>query len=305
MKTFHIFVLAIFIPVYCVAQQPIPQYDRLISEAENHMRQSQYAEALEKYTNALAISETPFYHMYNAACAAAHAGETDQAFNLLFRRLAADKDWHSENITHDKDLISLHSDERWPALTDSLKNRMERYESRYDRQLRNQLKTILKEDQDIRQEYIAAQANGASSEIIDSLIMRMQQIDSVNQYKIAALLDQYGWLDSSKVGDAASIQFYVLQHAPLQIQIKYRKQIRKGLKLKDIEAYQYAMFEDRIAVQSGKKQKYGTQILYTDTGKPYVAPCVNNKNVNKLRHKVGLPPMNQYLKRWGLEWPYN
>ncbi len=220
---------------------------------------------------------------------------------MLFRRLDIDKEWRSD-VARDTDLLPLHGDPRWVVLTDSLHNRRESYENRFERPLRDKLKRILRDDQDIRQEYVSRQAKGASQHTLDSLMMRMHELDLVNEQKIADLLDKYGWLDGSRVGDMASVQFIVLQHAPLETQLKYRELLREGVERGDIAAAQYAMFEDRIAVRSGEKQRYGTQILFDAEGNPYVAPCVDEGQLEKWRSEVGLPPMNQYLKRWGLEW---
>lgn len=279
-------------------------FQTLITEAENNMRACNYIGALSKYHQALKISNYPSHHFYNAACAAALLGETDTAFNLLFQRLSVDKDWYSTHLSEDKDLLSLHADPRWKVLIDSLNVRSTLYENRYDRNLRAKLNDMFQTDQSIRNKYISARNQNEPDYVINRLVAQMLKVDSINQAEMSQLLDHYGWLDGGKVGDAAPIQFYILQHAPVAMQLRYREAVKRGLESGDIKTFQYAMFEDRIATQTGNKQIYGTQILFNESGDAYVAPCDNPAMVDSLRATVGLPPMSEHLQRWNLEWHY-
>lgn len=262
--------------------------DSLIASAEGCYRAERFEESLKSYRQAFSLSEYPTHHLYNAACAAARSGRAEEAIGLLFRRLALDPAWYSEHIGQDSDLTALHAHTRWQALLDSLDRRTALYESRFDAPLRRELKEIMERDQAVRQAFVAARQAGAA--------------DSLNRTKIAGMLDRYGWLGAERVGDAAPVQFYVLQHAPLEMQIAYRPLVEAAVAAGEIQPFQYALFEDRIAVSSGKKQRYGTQIVYDQAGAPRVAPCADPQAVDSLRRSVGLPPMTQYLARWGLDW---
>lgn len=303
-KKIFISILLIVATAFSIRAQERSEYDALIERAQQNLRSNRNEAALADYLRAFSISEQPAYHLYNAACAAAKSYHVKQAYQLLFRRLEIDKEWYSENLANDNNLAMLRYDKQWKVLLDSMRVRTERYESRYDRELRGTLKKILNDDQDIRLEYVSAQIMRASDDKMAELTERMARTDSINQSKIAAIFDKYGWLGSNKVGDAAPVQFYILQHSPVKMQIKYKSTLQKGVKCGDIQPSQYAEFEDRIAILSKKKQTYGTQILYNDEGKPYVAECINPKKVNDLRRKVGLPPMGEYLEQWGLKWEY-
>lgn len=279
-----------------------PVLDSLIASAEGCYRAERFEESLKSYRQAFSLSEYPTHHLYNAACAAARSGRSEEAIGLLFRRLALDPAWYSEHIGQDSDLTALHAHTRWPELLDSLDRRTALYESRFDAPLRRELKEIMERDQAVRQAYVAARQAGAADSVLQALIVRMQAADSLNRKKIAGMLDRYGWLGAERVGDAATVQFYVLQHAPLEMQIAYRPLVEAAVAAGEIQPFQYALFEDRIAVGSGKKQRYGTQIVYDQAGTPRVAPCVDPRAVDSLRRGVGLPPMTQYLARWGLDW---
>lgn len=56
--------------------------------------------------------------------------------------------------------------------------------------------------------------------------MKIMKIDSVNQTRVMPMIEQYGWLPKSKVGDkAAKAMFYVVQHSSLEMIEKYLPQM--------------------------------------------------------------------------------
>lgn len=64
-----------------------------------------------------------------------------------------------------------------------------------------------------------------------------------------------------------------------------------------------ALLEDRLALRQGKKQIYGSQVsLDNQSGKYYVENLQDPENVDKRRAAVGLPPLAEYLKQWGINW---
>ena len=61
----------------------------------------------------------------------------------------------------------------------------------------------------------------------------------------------------------------------------------------DLRLSTLAHLEDRVLVNKGMKQIYGSQVN-SNTLKPY--PIKDEKNVDKLRAEVGLEPLDKYLK---------
>ena len=59
---------------------------------------------------------------------------------------------------------------------------------------------------------------------------------------------------------------------------------------------QYALMKDRILMDDGKPQIYGTQ---WHNGKLY--KLESPENVNKRRKEMGLEPLEQYLKIFNIE----
>ncbi len=63
-----------------------------------------------------------------------------------------------------------------------------------------------------------------------------------------------------------------------------------------------ALLEDRIQMRNGMPQTYGSQITSDENGKQIVYQIKDPQYVNQRRREVGLGPIEDYLKRWGIDW---
>ena len=115
---------------------------------------------------------------------------------------------------------------------------------------------------------------------------------------IDSIYQKYGWLSKSEVGPNASMaQFMVIQHSNLESQLKREDRIKDAVQKCLIEPEVYALLLDRISVQKGEKQLYGTQKMYDSTLKKYTyMPVKDEKNLNQRRLDFGLLPIETYLK---------
>ena len=173
----------------------------------------------------------------------------------------------------------------------------------FDIPLRRKLQQIAASDQQVRTAYIRAIESGANGIVTDSLIAEMQRTDSLNLREISSILDSRGWVGKTKVGDACTAFFLVIQHSDPAIQERYLPLLRQGAVLGDIQPLQVAMLEDRIAVSKGEPQRYGSQVLRHGDGSYYIAPLLDAERVDEWRREVGMGPVAEYLKRWGIQWP--
>jgi hypothetical protein len=79
--------------------------------------------------------------------------------------------------------------------------------------------------------------------------------------------------------------------------------VKEAKKKKEIEPGNVALLEDRIRMREGKKQIYGTQLMRNEkTGKYQLYPIEDEEHVDLLRASVGLPPIAEYLRSFGLEY---
>jgi hypothetical protein len=154
--------------------------------------------------------------------------------------------------------------------------------------LRMELEAMYDADQDIRR--ILVDSIGFNSPETPKYMNKIAEIDAENQAKLQVILEKYGWIGQSKIGEkAAEGIFYIVQHAPLEMKEKYFPQFKKLAIQGEAKRTQCAMMEDRILMMNGKKQIYGTQAnnnIRPDK-KFVIWPIENPAAVNELRKKAG------------------
>ncbi|MBX7108515.1 MAG: hypothetical protein K1X61_07710 [Chitinophagales bacterium] len=156
--------------------------------------------------------------------------------------------------------------------------------------IHKQLKAIFDRDQKTR-------ARGDSSQF-------MGYIDSTNQIVVEALINKYGWLDRSIFGAASNYVCYiVIQHAPIEKQKKYLPMLMQSVADDESRSVDLAYLQDRVLMRENKKQIYGSQLVPDkETGGWKFYPIEDEKNVNIRRAKIGLEPMEEYAKNFGIDY---
>ena len=175
-----------------------------------------------------------------------------------------------------------------------------------DPALRDELLVMLKDDQRHRRALSDALKNGADlqSDAIKKLEREQADLDASTLARLTKILDNRGWPSTAQVGfEARMAVFLVLQHAPTDVQEKYLPMARDAARAGKLEPSSLAMLEDRVLMGRGQKQRYGTQ-LHTDHGKqaPGLWPIEDEANVDERRKAVGLEPLADYLKRFGVKY---
>lgn len=121
------------------------------------------------------------------------------------------------------------------------------------------------------------------------------KVDSSNLTRIEEIIEQYGYPGASLVGSPCNeAAFYVIQHSDkIKHFIPY---IEEAAKKSELPFRLYAMMLDRLLMQEGKEQLYGTQAMSFSTINPetgkqewvmIIWPVANYKKVNDLRKKAG------------------
>ena len=167
-----------------------------------------------------------------------------------------------------------------------------------------ELKQMRNEDQGIRLLLIdASKRYGDRDKRTVEIRQMMKRIDSKNALRVQQIIDLYGWLGSDELGeDANETLFLCIQHADdLIIQTKYLPILKKAMEEGNADGWQYAFLTDRIKMNRGEKQVYGTQTLRMN-GKQFPVPIENPDKVDTLRKEIGLEPMKEYMEDTGFDW---
>ncbi|GAA4311823.1 hypothetical protein GCM10023115_32360 [Pontixanthobacter gangjinensis] len=307
MKKLILSAFILFLNVHFSLGQNSKEYHSLIGEAWELYQSQDYEESAETYMEAFSETDSKARttDRYNAACSWALAGNVDNSFVQLFKVAEEGNYTNLEHISTDPDLDILHSDKRWSNILEIVKDNKEKAEANFNKPLVAELEAIYESDQAPRRKYSEVlKEHGQDSEEMIALIQKLQKTDSINLIKVRKIIDEHGWLGPDIIGKKGNATlFLVIQHADLEIQQQYLPLMREAVEKGDARASSLALLEDRIALRQGKRQIYGSQVARDqETGEYYVSPLKDPENVNKRRAEVGLPPIEDYVSRWGIEW---
>jgi len=279
-------------------------FEELVQQGERLYGEGKYPESAEAYGNAFKLNEGTAMQYYNAACSSSLSGDNEQA--LIYLNLSADKGWLNLNhIKKDQDLSGLHHVQGWEDVLAKVQANKDDFEKDFDKDLKTQLEKIYIRDQTLRQLYAEAEKKfGRDSEEMNYFWGLVSEQDSINEQEVVKIIDERGWVGKSVVGGQANMTLWlVIQHAPLDIQEKYLPLLKASVLLGESQGSHLALLEDRIQMRQGKPQIYGSQIIFDEeTGKEMIYEIWEPEFVNQRRKEVGLGPIEDYVKRWGIEW---
>ena len=116
------------------------------------------------------------------------------------------------------------------------------------------------------------------------------------------IVRQVGYPGIRQVGEKSANNFWLLvQHADAypEFQRRILKLMLPQVKHKNASPSNYAYLTDRVAINSGQPEEYGTQVTYEGVGTPAVKAVPKSlrdpKSVNKRRTAIGMEPLETYL----------
>ena len=155
-------------------------------------------------------------------------------------------------------------------------------------ELKSILERVLKSDQETR-------TNGSG---ID------EGIDKENQQLVVSIIENCGFPTAEQHGSkSVEAVFLVIQHAGKKLRETYFPLIKQSAEKGDIPWNRVALMEDRMLMDKGEKQKYGSQLRKDHGSSEWeVWPIEDPENVNKRRAEVGLEPIEEYVRHFGIEY---
>ena len=158
--------------------------------------------------------------------------------------------------------------------------------------LKKQIDSLKVIDQQVQQDFIQA-----GKEERPNLLKMENETFIRHTTLLKEMLKKYGFPNFDKVGKESSNNYWLcVQHCDhdLKFQEKVLKLMKKEVKSKKANSTNFAYLTDRVNLNSGKPQIYGTQVTYKDrTAIP--KELKNAATVNKRRKEMGLEPIEEYL----------
>lgn len=291
-------VLLTLLSIAAVAGAGAQDFSTLINEAENLYYQGNYAVAAEQYEQALMTGRASEVHYYGAACAWAKTGNREKAMANL--QQAIDLGWMAvDPLLRDPDLESLRETDEWESLIHDLRNRVAAFESGFNKELLEQLAVIEERDQQYRKEIRRLETSGApDGDRMVELENLQASLDAQNLAEIEPIIAEYGYPGKQLVGDKCEVAFMVIQHSDLETQKEYLPILEMAADNGDIPWFSLMRMMDRIDVQEGRLQLYGTTVQRRDWGNQIDVLPLEEEGKN--RALAGLPPVERNT-RWDVE----
>lgn len=128
----------------------------------------------------------------------------------------------------------------------------------------------------------------------------MNAIDRANVEIVTNFIDKHGWLGKDDIGeDGNETLFLCIQHCQDSvIQHKYLPIIEDAVKKGNAEPWHFAFLTDRVLMNQGKPQIYGTQTIAAK-GRTFLVPLQNTCEVDALRKSIGLESLDNYMQGFG------
>lgn len=173
--------------------------------------------------------------------------------------------------------------------------------------VQSEVNDLFRRDQAARQVYIGSQTDDTSgSEFWARRLAYSLATDADNQSTAFMLktIEQYDWIDTHRFGEKTAHQAWLLvQHADDYPDLQRTVLARMEPYLADggVSKQDYAYLWDRVAVNRGEKQRYGTQPDWEcKDGKLVLMPLEDPEHVDTRRAEMGLGPVQQALAQMSL-----
>ena len=300
-KTITLFVSLIFFQV------ALGQVD--LSKADSLKNQGLLMPALMKYAETMMQnpSRNVSYKLASTSALLWTAKMRDTAFYFL--NYAIQKDSTLEAL-HNPDFLSLIDDPRWRKVEDA---QIRKYQAKnkpiLNEPFARELFRMIIKDQGFmyagnieRRKYMNNGGYFGTPAIFPVLAMEEKNMKE-NEMRLLELLDKYGWPSASEVTEyAAAGAALIINHTSYELRSKYFPMLEESFKKGEAQPLRYAKMRDRILIEEGKEQLYGTQIKFENMlRQPY--PIEAAEYVDKRRGGIGLGPLRPYLMtRFDIDW---
>ncbi len=130
------------------------------------------------------------------------------------------------------------------------------------------------------------------------LAKAIQTVDRSNTLALKKIVQRWGWVTISKFGPIASDNAWIIaQHADHDVEFQEAALalMTKALENNDVDRGKAAYLWDRVKVNRGLPQRYGSQGTCKGKGKWEPRPLEDGRKLDEFRSSAGLPPFADYL----------
>jgi hypothetical protein len=149
-----------------------------------------------------------------------------------------------------------------------------------------------RQDQALRENFDARKLDPA-------FIKRMNEEDRAREKRLSAIIDGKGWPAISMVGDqAANSAWLMAQHGTQAFLERCLPLMQAAADKLEMSPADLALSVDRVRMNAGQPQVYGSQLEWGKDGKYELYPIEDREHVDARRIAMGLEPLADYLKHF-------
>ncbi|MCO4294172.1 hypothetical protein NF867_15020 [Solitalea sp. MAHUQ-68] len=306
MRKFYFSTIAFLILHVSFVNAQSETYQSLLKVADSLYKIKEYKKSTYAYTWAFRVNSyrSTLKDRYNAAKAWSMNFTPDSAFFHLYKMAKQGNFSDYDKLINDPAFTPIHLDARWPNLTKIVKVNSDKTEANLDHSLKKQLDTIHDNLVYWHGKLDSLKHHDPKNTLAFAKLNKAVAVkDSLYKDIITDLWKSLGWVGQNVVGKKGrDAQFILLKFASLYTQKKYLPLFKKAVKEDFATLEQMAIIDDIMAIKQGKKQIYGTQVGLDNKGTYFLQPIEDPSKVNQLRAEIGLQPLNDYLKSYGLSY---
>ncbi|WP_339654361.1 DUF6624 domain-containing protein [uncultured Maribacter sp.] len=177
----------------------------------------------------------------------------------------------------------------------SKKQEEEKSNAEYDKVLANELLRMMEVDQ-----ISASVPSGKYKELpLEEWKKIKDSVFRTHEKRLQQIFKNIGFAGYDLVGEEGSRNFFLMvqhsDHNPV-FQNRVLEKMKIEVDKSNASSSSYGLLVDRVNLNTGKAQIYGTQVTYNmNTGQAYPKKMEDSVNVNERRISIGLEPIEDYL----------
>lgn len=124
-------------------------------------------------------------------------------------------------------------------------------------------------------------------------------VDKRNTNQLKEIIGEVGWPTVSKVGpEAMRASWLLVQHADHDTEFQKKcLELMKQQEEGEVDKANIAYLEDRVRINEGRPQLYGTQFHDDENGNYGPRPIEDFERVDERRREMGMDTLEEYRKR--------
>lgn len=292
--------IVFFISMLSVLDSSAQNFKTYINKADSLYAAKNFAKSSDCYVDALGLIDEKYVEpieFFNAAKSFAMLGNASKS-TFYLRKAIKKGGVTASRLQETSDFKLIQSTSHWKNLIKEAK-KIDKY---IDSVLIAKLQTIGTNDQLYRKKIDSLYLNKIkNNELKRSYFKQQDFLDSINLFQVKGILDNQGFPPRLIVGRHNTVLFYVVQHADLEVQEKYYPKFEEAANAGNLSWRVLCLMTDRIRMRKGLKQIYGTQITSGKDGESILYEVEDYDNLDKRRQKIGLEPIKDYAKFFGVK----